>query len=88
MVVENAESMPVNQNERKTKSEIVGTAVVAVGVVVLLLCATAVVFVTFAALLRGDWIFMALGIVAFVLLYLLLSKLLRVAANQNKKPLG
>jgi len=83
-----SEEVSVENHKKEKSGHAIGTFVVALGVVILLLAAATVVFVTFAAVLRSDWIFVGIGVVAFVLLYVILSRVLRVAANQNKKPLG
>lgn len=66
------------------KARIGGTAIVAIGVVVLLVIAAALVFFGIAALMRSDWMLLALIVVGVVVLLALLNRLMRVAANQNK----
>ena len=68
-------------------ARIAGTALAAVGTLAVIVLATVVLFLTLAALLRSDWLFAAVGAVAFVLILFLLGRLIRVAANQNKDPL-
>ena len=69
-------------------ARIAGTALAAVGSLVIIVLASAVLFITIAGLLRSDWLAAVIGAVVFVLLLFLLGRMLRVAANQNKDPMG
>lgn len=65
-----------------------GTALAAIGVLVLIGVVATLTFLAIAALMRGDWLTLVICVVAVILLLLLLGRLVRVAANQNKNPLG
>lgn len=65
-----------------------GTALAAIGVLVMIGIAATLTFLAIAALMRGDWLALIVCAVAVVILLLLLGRLVRVAANQNKNPLG
>ena len=69
-------------------SRIAATALVAAGVVVLLLAAAAASFFLIAQVVHGNWPLAAAALVALAVLYLLAKRFMRVAANQNKDPLG
>lgn len=69
-------------------ARVAGTAIVAVGVLLLIIGAAAAVFLLLAELLRGAWL-PAVGIlIVLVALLWLVGRLMRVAANQNRNPLG
>lgn len=55
---------------------------------VLLFVAAAVVFLLIAELLSGQWLLAGSAVVVLVFLLWLGNRLVRVAANQNKNPLG
>lgn len=61
---------------------------VAIGMLVLLFVAAAVVFLLIAELLSGQWLLAGSAVVVLVFLLWLGNRLVRVAANQNKNPLG
>lgn len=65
-----------------------GTALVAVGTLVLLFAAAAVVFFLIAELLSGQWMLAGSAVVVLGFLLWLGNRLIHVAANQNKNPLG
>lgn len=69
-------------------ARIVGTAIVAVGVVLLMVGAAVVVFFLLAELLQGAWLLAGSALVVLAALLWLIGRLVRVAANQNKDPLG
>lgn len=70
------------------RARIVGTAIVAVGMLVLIFAAAAAVFFLLAELLQGEWLFVAGVALVLVGLVWVANRLVRVAANQNKDPLG
>ena len=75
--------------ERKGRAaRIAATALVAAGALVLLFAAAAVLLVLIGELLRGDWMLAGSAVVVLVGLYLLAKRFVKVAANQNKDPLG
>lgn len=82
-----AEEEKPAQEEGRT-SRIVATALVALGALVLLFAAAGVVFFLIAELLQGAWLLAGAALVVLVGLYLLAKRFVRVAANQNKDPLG
>lgn len=66
------------------RARIAGTALVAVGVVVLIFAAAATAFFLLAELLHGEWLLTGSAVVVLVGLLWLANRLIRVAANQNK----
>lgn len=76
------------QTDTGRTARIAGTALAAVGSLAIIVLASAVLFITIAGLLRSDWLAAVIGAVVFVLLLFLLGRMLRVAANQNKDPMG
>lgn len=64
------------------------TALVAVGTLVLLFAAAAVAFFLIAELLSGQWMLAGSAVVVLGFLLWLGNRLVHVAANQNKNPLG
>ncbi|WP_080798244.1 hypothetical protein [Arabiibacter massiliensis] len=64
------------------------TASIAVLAVALLFAASAVLFFLIAELLQGEWLLAGSALVVLAGLYALAKRFLRVAANQNKNPLG
>ena len=64
------------------------TAAVAASAVALLFAASAVLFFLIAELLQGEWLLSGSALVALAGLYLLAKRFMRVAANQNRNPLG
>lgn len=69
-------------------ARIMGTAIVAVGMLVLIFTAAAAVFFLLAELLQGEWLLVAGVTLVLVGLVWAANRLVRVAANQNKDPLG
>lgn len=69
-------------------ARIAGTTLVAVGVVVLLFAGAIAAFFLLAGLIQGNWLLAVGALVVLVALLWFGSRLVRVAANQNKKPLG
>ena len=70
------------------RARIVGTTIVAVGMLVLIFAAAAAVFFLLAELLQGEWLLVAGVALVLVGLVWVANRLVRVAANQNKDPLG
>lgn len=64
------------------------TAIVAVTAVALLFAAAAALFLLIAELLQSEWLLAGSALVVLVGLYLLAKRFMRVAANQNRNPLG
>ncbi len=69
-------------------TRIAGTAIVAVGSVALIFAGAAAAFFLLAELLQGQWISCIIAVVALAAVVWLLNRLIRVAANQNKDPMG
>ena len=61
---------------------------VAFGTLVLLFAAAVVVFLLIAELTRGQWMLAGSAVVVLAFLLWLGNRLVHVAANQNKNPLG
>ena len=80
------EGQQVQENGRGAR--IAGTAIVAVGVVALIFAAAAAAFFLLAEVLRGEWLLAVPALVVLAALIWLAGRLVRVAANQNKDPLG
>ena len=76
------------QQEEGRGARIAGTAIVAVGVVVLIFAAAAAAFFLLAELLQGEWFLAGSALVVLAGLVWLANRRGRVAANQNKDPLG
>lgn len=83
-MVEHVEDM----QEQGRGARIAVTAAVAVTAVVLLFAASAVLFFLIAELLQGEWLLAGSALVVLAALYALAKRFMRVAANQNKNPLG
>lgn len=64
------------------------TAGVALAAVALLFAASAALFFLIAELLQGEWMLAGSALVVLAGLYALAKRFMRVAANQNKNPLG
>ena len=60
----------------------------AVGTLVLLFAAAVAVFLLIAEVLSGQWLLAGAAVAVLALLLWLGNRLVRVAANQNKNPLG
>lgn len=80
--------MQEQECEERNGARTAATALVAVGMLVLLFVAAAVVFLLIAELLSGQWLLAGSAVVVLVFLLWLGNRLVRVAANQNKNPLG
>lgn len=76
------------EREQGRAARIGGTAVVAAGVVALLFAAAVAAFFLLAELLHGRWMTAVLSLLVLAALLWLVGRLVRVAANQNKDPLG
>lgn len=94
-MVERIECGMPNETNSQERPERVGraarigaTALVAAGTVALLFAAAAVLLVLMGELLRGDWMLAGSAVVVLAGLYLLAKRFVKVAANQNKDPLG
>lgn len=74
--------------EEGRATRIAVTAAVAVASVVLLFAASAALLFLIAELLRGEWLLAGSALVVLAGLYALAKRFIRVAANQNKNPLG
>lgn len=61
-----------------------GTALVAAGVVVMLIAVAALVFFVIAGFAQGNWLLVIGGIAASLLILWFIDRLVRVAANQNR----
>ncbi len=64
------------------------TAGGAIAAVALLFAASAALFFLIAELLQGEWMLAGSAFVVLAGLYVLAKRFMRVAANQNKNPLG
>lgn len=76
------------QQEEGRGARIAGTAIVAVGVVALIFAAAAAAFFLLAELLQGAWLLAGSALAVLAGLVWAANRLVRVAANQNKDPLG
>lgn len=76
------------EHEEGRGARIAGTAIVAVGMVALIFAAAAAAFFLLAELLQGEWLLTGSALVVLVGCIWLANRLVRVAANQNKDPLG
>lgn len=84
---------PLNDEQALTREERNGartaaTVLVAVGTLVLLFAAAVAVFLLIAEVLQGEWMLAGSAVVVLAFLLWLGNRLVRVAANQNKNPLG
>ena len=89
----NDESERIEQGSHPEREEGNGartaaTALVAFGTLVLLFAAAVVVFLLIAELTRGQWMLAGSAVVVLAFLLWLGNRLVHVAANQNKNPLG
>ena len=64
------------------------TALVAFGTLALLFAAAVVVFLLIAELTRGQWMLAGSAVVVLAFLLWLGNRLVHVAANQTKNPMG
>ena len=76
------------EREEGNGARTAATALVAFGTLVLLFVAAAVVFFLIAELLSGRWMMAGSAVVVLAFLLWLGNRLVHVAANQNKDPLG
>lgn len=70
------------------RARLAATALVALGTLALLFAAAVVVFLLIAELLQGEWMLAGSAVVVLGFLLWLGNRLVHVAANQNKDPLG
>ena len=87
----NDESERIEQGSHPEREEGNGArtaALVAFGTLVLLFAAAVVVFLLIAELTRGQWMLAGSAVVVLAFLLWLGNRLVHVAANQNKNPLG
>ena len=77
-----------HNGESGGRARVAGTLVVAILAVVIIVAAAAALFIALAGVLQSDWVQAALFTAALVVLLWLLGRVIRVAANQNKDPLG
>ena len=76
------------EREEGNGARTAATALVAFGTLVLLFAAAVVVFLLIAELTRGQWMLAGSAVVVLAFLLWLGNRLVHVAANQNKNPLG
>ncbi|RDB70784.1 hypothetical protein [Eggerthella sinensis] len=76
------------QPEEKNGARLAATALVAFATLALLFVAAVVVFFLIAELLNGSWMLAGSAVVVLAFLLWLGNRLVHVAANQNKNPLG
>ncbi|WP_255467448.1 hypothetical protein [Raoultibacter phocaeensis] len=74
--------------EAPGSARILGTLVVAVLAVIIVVAAAAACFFALAGLIQSDWLLAVLSVAAFFLLVWILGRVMRIAANQNKDPMG
>lgn len=87
-VVERADDEKGREDSGDRAARVAGTAIVAVGVLLLIAGSAAAAFFLLAELLRGAWL-PAVGIlIVLAALLWLTGRLMRVAVNQNRNPLG
>lgn len=70
------------------RARLAATILVAVGTLVLLFAAAVAVFLLIAEVLSGQWLLAGAAVAVLAFLLWLGNRLVRVAANQNKNPLG
>lgn len=78
----------LKEREEGRGARVAGTAIVAVGVVALIFAAAASAFILLGELLQGAWLLAGSALVVLVGAVWLANRLVRVAANQNKDPMG
>lgn len=76
------------ERARGDRARLAATALVALGTLVLLFAAAVAVFLLIAELLSGQWMLAGSAVVVLAFLLWLGNRLVHVAANQNKDPLG
>ena len=76
------------EREEGNGARTAATALVAFGTLALLFAAAVVVFLLIAELTRGQWMLAGSAVVVLAFLLWLGNRLVHVAANQNKNPLG
>lgn len=82
----NDEQAPARAGDDRAR--LAATILVAVGTLVLLFAAAVAVFLLIAEVLQGEWMLAGSAVVVLAFLLWLGNRLVRVAANQNKNPLG
>lgn len=75
---------PEAEEKREDRGRIAGTMVVVILALLAFFAAATVLLYTIAAFLRGDWLNGVIALVVLVLLFLLLNRLMRVAANRQQ----
>ena len=81
-------SHPEREEGNGDRARLAATVLVAVGTLVLLFAAAVAVFLLIAEVLSGQWLLAGAAVAVLALLLWLGNRLVRVAANQNKNPLG
>lgn len=76
------------RSEEKNGARFAATALVAFATLVLLFVAAVAVFFLIAELMHGQWMLAGSAVVVLAGLLWLGNRLVHVAANQNKDPLG
>lgn len=84
---QNSQDIEETFHQPDNKGRIFGSAVVAIAALLALGCAAAALFFIVASLLRSEWLFALVGVVAFVLMYGAINRLLRVSANRSSAAL-
>ena len=74
--------------EERNGARTAATALVAVATLVLLFAAAVVVFFLIAEVVSGQWMLAGSAVIVLAFLLWLGNRLVHVAANQNKNPLG
>lgn len=77
-----------DEREGKNGARTVATVLVALATLVLLFAAAVVVFFLIAELVSGQWMLAGSAVIVLAFLLWLGNRLVHVAANQNKNPLG
>lgn len=87
-MTEEPEQSERDPREGKNGARTAATMLVAFGTLALLFVAATVVFFLIAELLSGQWLLAGSAVVVLGFLLWLGNRLVHVAANQNKDPLG
>lgn len=77
-----------DDREERNGARTAATALVALATLVLLFAAAVTVFFLIAEVLSGSWMLAGSAVVVLAFLLWLGNRLVHVAANQNKNPLG
>lgn len=85
---ERNEQGPHPEREEGSGARTAAAALVAFGTLALLFAAAVAVFLLIAELTRGQWILAGSAVAVLAFLLWLGNRLVHVAANQNKNPLG